>query len=104
MKDVQKFLPHIILAVTATAAFVILGVDHILTGGEVFGGIMGANGFTSAGVVASGSISTAATAAVDVSQSASAQTPNRSPTPSTQSQQIVPPQGAPLNPPNPTIS
>lgn len=104
MKDVQKFLPHIILAVTATAAFVILGVDHILTGGEVFGGIMGANGFTSAGVVASGSISTAATAAVDVSQSASAQTPHHSPTPSTQSQQIVPPQSTPLNPPNPTIS
>ena len=104
MKDVQKFLPHIILAVTATAAFVILGVDHILTGGEVFGGIMGANGFTSAGVVASGSISTAATAAVDVSQSASAQTPNRSQMPSTQSQPTASPQNTVTTLPNQTSS
>ena len=69
MKDLQKALPHMITAIVVVVALVVLALDHIIAGGEAYGGILMAGGFTLGGTVASGSISTAATAAVDVSHS-----------------------------------
>lgn len=63
------------------AAAVVLACTHIITGGEAIGLIGTAGGFTLGGTVASSSISTAATAAADVSHSVSA--PPSNPTPST---------------------
>lgn len=70
MKELQKAAPHLVTFTIATAAFVILAIDHLVTGGEAYGGIIAAGGFTLGTVGASGSISTAAAAAVDVSHSA----------------------------------
>lgn len=69
MKDLQKALPHMITALAVIVALVVLALDHIIAGAEAYGGILMAGGFTLGGTVASGSISTAATAAVDVSHS-----------------------------------
>lgn len=85
MRELQKAAPHLLTATVAIIAFTLLALDHVITGGEAYGGILAASGFTLGGTVASGSISTAATAAVDVSHSASAQAVNRSLTQSTQS-------------------
>ena len=69
MKDLQKALPHMLTALSVIVALVVLALDHIIAGSEAYGGILMAGGFTLGGTVASGSISTAATAAVDVSHS-----------------------------------
>ena len=75
MKDLEKALPHLLTALAVIIALVVLAVDHIIAGGEAYGGILMAGGFTLGGTVASTSISSAATAAVDVSHSGLTQTP-----------------------------
>ena len=99
MKDLLKSLPHLIMAIVVIAASVILAETHIITGGEAIGLIGMGSGFTLGGTVASGSISTAATAAVDVSHSAStlAQTPTS--TPSNQSPETATEPVTTTNPP-----
>lgn len=83
MKDLQKAIPHLITTVTVIAAVTALALDHIITGGEAYGGILMAGGFTLGGTVASSSISTAATAAVDVSHSAPSPRNDPKPAPQT---------------------
>lgn len=86
MESTKKALPHLLTTLAVIAAMVILAVDHVIAGGEAYGGILVAGGFTLGGTIASGSISTAATAAVDVSRSASQVMETHSQTQSTQSQ------------------
>lgn len=90
VKDLQKALPHMLTALAVIVALVILAVDHVIAGGEAYGGILMAGGFTLGGTVASGSISTAATAAVDVSHSASTSNQTRLLTPSVNSPATAP--------------
>lgn len=71
MKQLQNNAPHLIQSAVVITAIVILALDHLITGGEAFGGVLAAGGFTLGTVGASASISTAASAAVDVSHSAS---------------------------------
>lgn len=87
MKNLQNNAPHLIQSLIVIAALVILALDHLITGGEAFGGVLAAGGFTLGTVGASASISTAASAAVDVSHSASTPTPKNE-TPSSNLQSI----------------
>lgn len=73
------------MATVVIAATVVLTVTGYVSGGEAMPVIVAAGGFTLAGTITSGSISTAANAAVDVSHSASGTAATRSQTPSTQS-------------------
>lgn len=91
MNEIQKAAPHLIMAIVVIAASVVLASEGIITGGEAIGLIGAAGGFTLGGTVASGSISTAATAAVDVSHSASQLTQTPSVTQSAQSPQPTAP-------------
>lgn len=98
MKDLQKSLPHLITALAVMVACVILAIDHLISGGEAFGGILVSGGFTMGGTVAAGSISTAATAAADVSQSALSTAKTPSPPPVTLSPPVE--TNPPTNPGN----
>lgn len=73
MKKLQDSLPHIIQALIVTAGAVVLAVTHIISGEAAVALIGLGNGFPMGVTGASQSISTAASAAVDVSHSASTQ-------------------------------
>ena len=89
MDNFIQGLPHMVIACLVIAAAVVLSTLGQISGGEAVGMILGAAGFTMGGTVASGSISTAATAAASVSGSTSA--PATAATiPSPTSQQVTP--------------
>lgn len=91
MNKLQDALPHIVQATIVTAAGVVLATQHIISGGEAIALIAAANGFTMGVTGASSSISTAASAAADVSHSASTLTSTHSQTSSTGSPETATP-------------
>lgn len=93
MQDLQKALPHLLMATIVIAAAVVLAVTHEITGGAAVAMIGTAGGFTLGGTVASGSISTVAGVSNAFSQPPS-QSASTTPT------QVVAPTPTPQNPAN----
>jgi hypothetical protein len=67
MDDLKKALPHLFMATVVIVAVGLLAVDHLVSGGEAFGAILGASGFTLGVTGASSSISAAAATVPDSS-------------------------------------
>jgi hypothetical protein len=67
MNSFVRALPHLIMSTIVIAAVIILAIDRILTGGEAYGAILAAGGFTLGVTGASGSISAAAATVPDSS-------------------------------------
>lgn len=90
MRELQKSLPHLLTSFIVIVALTILAVDHLITGGEAFGGILGAGGFTMGGVVGSSSITTVPAAVVPVSTSAATTPATETTTTTTHTQTTAP--------------
>ena len=71
MSDLQKALPHLIMAAIVIGAVVAMAIANRITGAEALPVIIGVGGFTLGGTVASGSTSSAITAVGQVSGSVS---------------------------------
>lgn len=57
MGNLKQAAPHLIMATVAIVAIIALALDHLIPGGEAFGGVMAASGFTLGVTGVSGSIS-----------------------------------------------
>ena len=72
MQNLTRAVPHLLMSTVVIVSVCILAVDRILTGGEAYGAILAAGGFTLGVTGASGSISAAAATVPDNSALTSA--------------------------------
>lgn len=79
MTNLKQALPHLLMATVAIIAIVVLALDKLIPGGEAFGGVMAASGFTLGVTGVSGSISNIVAPPAQASVSAPTSEPAKAP-------------------------